>query len=93
MLPLLLLGLGCSSPDTALDTDQTEDTDEAVDTDEPPLTIDTGSAGGLTGTIPEEALAAPEFSATNLDSTERSQVDLIGHPTVIWFYPLANTPG
>jgi hypothetical protein len=93
MLPLLLLGLACSSPEVDPAPDTKDDTADNIDTDDPPLTIDTGSAGGLTGTIPEVALAAPEFVATNLDDTERTQVDLIGHPTVMWFYPLANSPG
>lgn len=93
MLPILLFGLACSSPQTPADTDKNDDTDLIEDTDDPPLNIDTASSEGLTGTIPDEALAAPEFAATNRDGTARGQADLIGHPTVIWFYPLANTPG
>ncbi|MFK7930694.1 MAG: hypothetical protein AB8H79_21090 [Myxococcota bacterium] len=29
----------------------------------------------------------------NLDGTPRSRDDLMGHPTVVWFFPFAGTPG
>lgn len=68
------------------------------------LAIDTGSTGGtvtvtdtapleLYGTYPPYPLPPAEFAARNRDGTPRSQVDLIGHPTVMWFFPLAGTPG
>ncbi len=47
----------------------------------------------LHGTTPPEALAAPEFSATNRDGGKRSRPDLIGHASVVWFYPAATTGG
>jgi len=87
--------LACASPapdspaDTATDADPT-------DTALP----DSGDTAGrdtavttLNGTVPAEAIAAPEFVATNLDGTSRSRPDLIGHPTVLWFYPKAATGG
>jgi hypothetical protein len=95
MLPLLFLTLACidTGADIVPHTDTDTDTAVNVDTDLPPLTIDTGNSTGLTGTIPEVALEAPTFTATNLDNTSRNRDDLLGHPTVVWFYPLANTPG
>ena len=55
--------------------------------------IDTATASSLVGTLPAEALALPDFTATNSDGQPRSQVDLTGKPTVIWFYPAAGTYG
>ncbi|MBM4365518.1 MAG: hypothetical protein FJ102_04840 [Deltaproteobacteria bacterium] len=48
---------------------------------------------GLHGVAPSEPVPVPEFAATNRDGTARSGVDLVGHPTAVWFYPLANTAG
>jgi peroxiredoxin len=39
------------------------------------------------------ALPAPEFDALNYDESPRSRDDLIGQPTVMWFYPLAASSG
>ena len=39
------------------------------------------------------ALAAPEFGATSHDGTHRTKANLIGKPTIMWFFPLAGTPG
>ena len=47
----------------------------------------------LNGTIPPVALAAPVFEALNYDNGQRTQADLMGKPTVMWFFPFANTPG
>lgn len=35
----------------------------------------------------------PSFQATATDGSTRTKADLMGHPTVIWFYPAADTPG
>ncbi|MBA2320104.1 MAG: hypothetical protein H0V89_03015 [Deltaproteobacteria bacterium] len=46
------------------------------------------------GTVPPVALAAPVFTdVVNQDVALRSQADLLGHPTVMWFYPAAGTGG
>ena len=47
----------------------------------------------LHGTVPSEALPAPKFVATNLDGSSRGTDNLIGTPTVMWFYPVAATSG
>jgi hypothetical protein len=48
---------------------------------------------GLHGTVPGSALPAPEFVATNHDGSTRGPGDLMGKPTVMWFFPFAGTPG
>ena len=48
---------------------------------------------GLYGTAPVAPVPAPEFSATNRDGGVRTRDALVGHPTVIWFYPAAATAG
>ena len=47
----------------------------------------------LNGTYPNGETPAPDFVAFNRDGTERGQADLIGTPTVLWFYPIAGTSG
>ena len=58
---------------------------------------DDGSAGidwdSLNGDVPSSPVTLPEFAATNMDNTARSREDLLGEPTVMWFYPAALTPG
>jgi len=51
------------------------------------------STGALHGSAPEVAVSAPEFSATNMDGSGRDRSDLLGGPSVLWFYPWAGTPG
>lgn len=76
------------------------------DDDGPADTADSGAAddgdGGiandvdpdeLNGSVPDSPLAAPEFVATNRDGAGRAREDLLGHPTVMWFYPAAATAG
>lgn len=78
---------GDSDTDTDGDTDGDTDADTDGDTD-----TDTDTEA-LHGTQPDEALGAPDFTAWNSDGAERSKPDLIGHPTVVWFYPAAATGG
>jgi len=47
----------------------------------------------LNGTRPPALLPVPDFAAVNLDGTPRGREDLVGHPTVVWFYPAAGTSG
>lgn len=47
----------------------------------------------LYGDWAAERIPAPEFTATNLDGAARDREDLLGHPTVMWFYPAAATAG
>ena len=45
------------------------------------------------GTVPPDALPAPTFVALNYDGASRATEDLIGQPTVMWFFPFSGTPG
>jgi peroxiredoxin len=47
----------------------------------------------LHGTLPPEPVAAPEFAARNQLGEARGRPDLLGHPTVLWFFPASGTPG
>ena len=38
-------------------------------------------------------LSSPTFSVMNHKGEERTGRHLHGHPTVLWFYPMAGTPG
>lgn len=98
---LLTLLLACASdpdPDsgdgsTALDGGVTADGGSAVDGGGSDGGSDGGSPGDLYGEWAKEQIPAPEFVATNMDGTGRSREDLLGHPTVMWFYPAAGTGG
>lgn len=79
-----------SVADTDVDDTDVGDTDIA-DTDPPG--IDSGTAGGLVGTLPDTVLPLPSFAATNFDGTSRGPDALQGHITVMWFLPAANTGG
>ena len=52
-----------------------------------------GTGGAYNGTPPSSPVSAPEFAATNRDGGARDREDLLGHPTVMWFYPAAGTYG
>ena len=47
----------------------------------------------LHGTPPLSPMTAPEFTVLNRDGTERTRESLLGHRTVMWFYPAAYTSG
>lgn len=96
---LLLALLACTKPspepgETAapLDTAHAADTADTADT--VVETADTGSGlPSLHGTVPDEAVALPAFVATAHTGETRGPADVLGHPTVLWFYPRASTAG
>ena len=49
--------------------------------------------GTYNGAIPETKLELPSFTALNIDSSERTQENLQGSPSVLWFFPAASTYG
>ena len=51
------------------------------------------AASGVHGAVPEAGQSVPEFAALSHDGSTRSREDLLGHPTLIWFFPAAGTPG
>lgn len=86
---ILVLLLACSSTDDETTSGETgsepEDTAEVTDTGELP--------DGLNGTQPDAPVSLPSFAALHYDGSERGPDDLRGHPTVMWFYPFAQTYG
>ncbi len=60
----------------------------------PAATPATPAPGGtLHGIRPAAPLAAPEFTARSQSGEPRTRDHLLGRPTVLWFYPMAGTPG
>lgn len=84
-----VLLLGCAP--VATDSAEVADTGDTAAADTGDTAWDT--AVELNGNWAAERTPAPEFAATNRDDTARSRPDLIGHPTVMWFYPAAGTSG
>jgi hypothetical protein len=81
-------GDSLASDTPAADT-PTSDTPNTGD----PSGIDSGLYAKLNGTRPTTALPAPDFVAINSDETLRDKEALLGHPTVMWFFPFSGTPG
>ena len=82
--------------DTDTDTDSDSDSDSDADTDsdtDSDTDTDTDTDVSFNGTVPDVPISAPEFDATNRDSTARDRDDLLGHATVMWFYPAAFSGG
>jgi cytochrome oxidase Cu insertion factor (SCO1/SenC/PrrC family) len=74
-------------PGGVADTSGVSDSASTADTD-------TGiPVADYNGTPPESPIPVPTFTARNMDGETRTQADLVGHPTVIWFYPAAGTSG
>lgn len=88
-LPWLAGLLACTDP-SSVDSDPQ---DSPADTD---TAADTGpyDTSGLNGEEVDPRLPAPSFDKVLAsDGSARTQADLMGHPTVIWFYPAAGTYG
>jgi len=84
------IALACISPDAPGEV--TDDTSVAVDDTSGGQDTDTGPIE-TNGVAPDEPMPLIEFAATNRDGAARSETDLVGKPTALWFYPAANTPG
>ena len=86
-IPLLF---ACSSSESTKNTDSSNQVslDSGLDTD---TELDDNQE--YFGTAPISQLGVPEFSAQNSDETFRDKRNLIGHPTVLWFFPAAGTYG
>ena len=90
MMTLLLFTLlACSPKHAASDDSATTDGGGVADGGS---VGDGGGQAELHGTTPAKALPAPAFAALNRDGSARSREDLLGHPTVIWFYPRLPRP-
>lgn len=97
-LPLLLaaaLAVGCAA-DPPRDGADNARADSGPGDTGPGDTEDSGEItvpDGLNGAPPDAAVALPTFAARNQLGEARSESDLLGHPTVLWFYPAAGTYG
>lgn len=89
---LHLIALACTSPedegpaltdDSVVAADDSSATDDSEDTE--PVSYN--------GTVPDEKLPLTTFAVVNRDGARRTDADLRGKPTALWFYPAANTPG
>lgn len=96
----LLVGLTAVLTLSACSKDDGDDTggDDGTSADGTDGTSADGTDGtdgtaSLNGTPPDEPISLPSFAATNRDGTARRRDDLLGHPTVMWFYPLAASAG
>ena len=96
LIPFLFL-FGCEADGVQTSDDLVGDgNDSHMGFDDDSGTGDTDPVdvpSGTNGTIPPVALIAPDFQATNRDGGARDREDLLGHPTIIWFYPAAGTYG
>ncbi len=48
---------------------------------------------GLHGSPPAQALALPDVAVVDQHGQDRGPEDLKGRPHVLWFFPMAGTPG
>lgn len=92
MIPLML-SLACTATDTGSAGDSGGVGDSGVSTTDTEPATEITDTVSLYGTAPAHPVPLPDFAALNLDGAPRGPGDLVGHPTVIWFYPLADTPG
>jgi peroxiredoxin Q/BCP len=84
--------IGCAEPGAKDPQDSGPATDDTASDTAADTATDT-AAPNLIGTPPAAAIDAPEFTAQNRDGAARSRADLLGQPTVMWFFPSADTPG
>ena len=77
----------------ACSTSSKTDTESRAIPSDDPVGENSIEQSELNGTLITEVIPAPEFQVFNQDGLERTKTNLEGKPTVLWFYPAANTPG
>jgi len=92
-LPILLILLTCLAGADAWGTDLTEPTKKAPAQEKKMTETPVRSLEGLHGTPPSKEIPLPVFEARNTQNQPRLPKDLIGKPTILWFFPFAATPG
>ena len=106
LLAALLVGCGATDEASSTTTPPSETTATTTVTDTTQATTTTTFAvtgtfvcsqtvpgSDLHGSYPPTELPVATFDATSHEGLARTSADLIGHPTVIWFYPKAGTAG
>jgi cytochrome oxidase Cu insertion factor (SCO1/SenC/PrrC family) len=48
---------------------------------------------GTSAVVEQPGVAFPDFTLTSHTGVTVTKADLLGHTSVIWFYPKASTPG
>ncbi len=88
---LLLLAVACTSPEAAPRlVDPVADSGTYADSGDsgtPPDTAgDSGIDDGLRGARLDPPLSPPSFAVLDTAGVTRTEADLVGHPTVLWFF-------
>ena len=100
-LLLFCIGFGCADDGDPGDNGSVDAAVVAVDAaaPSPDTTVEEPDASSgidwsaLHGSQPASPKSLVEFAALNYDETSRSKANLLGKPTVLCFFPFANTPG
>ena len=93
-LALVLFLAACAAGGAPGDDDTTAgDDDSAAGDDDSVAGDDDSTPVQLNGTPPDTPLPAPDFTAQNQRGETVGPDQLLGHPTVLWFFPAAGTPG
>jgi hypothetical protein len=91
---VLLLALACASPAARTSADahvsergpDTAGPDDTADTAGPDGSADSAYSDGLLGARIDPPLAPPVFAVLDMGGAPRTEADLLGHPTVLWFF-------
>ena len=90
-----------AADDTSVAADDTSASDDTSAGDDDSAAGDDDSVAGdddstpvnLNGDQPDSPVPAPEFTALNQRGETVGRDQLLWHPTVLWFFPAAGTPG
>ena len=88
MIPFILF-FECASSEKE-NNDKQEENVEQEDTAEATEPVDPSTLNGIQ---PEQEKPLIEFEALNSDGSTRDESNINGSPTVMWFFPAADTPG
>ncbi|MEE2751921.1 MAG: hypothetical protein VX519_10860 [Myxococcota bacterium] len=97
-LATIFLLTACSPQDGSSSDKSGSDTNSVVDTSDTATAQGSDTANDvnpddLYGVVPNNSISAPQFTVVNHDGSTRTREDLMGHRTVMWFFPFARTPG
>jgi hypothetical protein len=91
---LLLLVVACTAPEDAparvsepvVDSGSPADSGAPDSGTGPDTASDSGADDGLRGARLDPPLAPPVFTVLDSAGVTRTEADLVGHPTVLWFF-------